>query len=84
MTEKFWLCSGFSHLPTRDGYICSRENADCEMPEDIYDWLEELGSENYEIIDEYEWDGSETECALFLKLHPDYEIAFKLMWPEHG
>ena len=78
--DAIFLCSGYSHVYGRDGYIDAYEEAMGELPEDMEEWLDELGSENYEIVDDYEWDGEGTVCELRIKLEPEYAMAFKLKW----
>ncbi len=80
----FDLCEGYSHNPSRDGYIDALDEAYAELDEEypnLEEWLKENMSGKFEIVDDYEGGGGGILCYLSIKFELDTDaVAFKLKW----
>lgn len=67
-----------------DVYMAAEEVAYMEMPEGIEEWLEENYKDQYEFDTDYDADGEDVYCYLFVKLSHKAFIHYKLVWGGDG
>jgi len=63
-----------------DVYMAAEEDAYMEIPEGIEDWLEENYKDQYEFDTDYNPDGIDVYCELYVKLELKAFIHFKMVW----